>query len=42
MVHVVLLGTCDTKLDELLFLRKAIQEDPNVGVTLIDGHYIYA
>jgi uncharacterized protein (UPF0261 family) len=36
MVHVVLLGTCDTKLDELLFLRKAIQEDPNVGVTLID------
>lgn len=37
MVHVVLLGTCDTKLDELLFLREAILEaDPNVGVTLID------
>lgn len=37
MVHVVLLGTCDTKLDELLFLRKAIQgADPNVGVSLVD------
>ncbi|KAK7187591.1 hypothetical protein PSPO01_06325 [Paraphaeosphaeria sporulosa] len=37
MVHVLLLGTCDTKLDELLFLRTAIEEaDPNVGVSLAD------
>lgn len=37
MVHVILLGTCDTKLDELLFLRAAIEEaDPNVSVSLID------
>ncbi|KAF2451658.1 hypothetical protein P171DRAFT_426142 [Karstenula rhodostoma CBS 690.94] len=37
MVHVLLLGTCDTKLDELLFLRTAIEEaDPNIRVSLID------
>ncbi|KAL1593230.1 hypothetical protein SLS60_010838 [Paraconiothyrium brasiliense] len=37
MVHVVVLGTCDTKLDELLFLCEAIRRaDPNVGVSLID------
>ncbi|KAF9739407.1 hypothetical protein PMIN06_008254 [Paraphaeosphaeria minitans] len=37
MVHVLLIGTCDTKLDELLFLRTAIEEaDPNVAVSLID------
>ncbi|KAF1964162.1 hypothetical protein BU23DRAFT_72251 [Bimuria novae-zelandiae CBS 107.79] len=36
MINVALLGTCDTKLDELLFLREAIQENPNVAVTLID------
>lgn len=37
MVHIVLLGTCDTKLDELLFLREAILEtNPNISVTFVD------
>ncbi|KAF2621057.1 hypothetical protein BU25DRAFT_259807 [Macroventuria anomochaeta] len=35
MARVVLLGTCDTKLDELLFLRDVIRE-ANVEVMLID------
>ncbi|KAL1602208.1 hypothetical protein SLS59_004895 [Nothophoma quercina] len=35
MARVALLGTCDTKLDELLFLRNAIRE-ANVEVMLID------
>ena len=35
MVEVVLLGTCDTKLEELLFLRRKILEG-RVDVTLID------
>jgi len=33
--RVVLLGTCDTKLEELLFLRKEIEQN-NVDVTLMD------
>lgn len=37
MVRVALLGTCDTKLEELLFLREAIKHaDPNVDVSLVD------
>ncbi|KAF1955956.1 hypothetical protein CC80DRAFT_82594 [Byssothecium circinans] len=37
MTIVVLLGTCDTKLDELLFLRDAVkQSDSSIDVTLID------
>jgi uncharacterized protein (UPF0261 family) len=37
MVTVALLGTCDTKLEELLFLRQAIKRtDANAEVTLID------
>lgn len=37
MIHVLLLGTCDTKLNELIFLRTAIEEaNPNVGVSLMD------
>ncbi|KAJ4301497.1 hypothetical protein N0V90_003589 [Kalmusia sp. IMI 367209] len=37
MATVALLGTCDTKLEELLFLRETIQlSDPQVKVTLID------
>lgn len=35
MARVVVLGTCDTKLDELLFLRDVIRE-ANVEVMLID------
>lgn len=35
MARVVLIGTCDTKLDELLFLRDVIRE-ANVEVMLID------
>lgn len=35
MATVALIGTCDTKLEELLFLRDAIQRD-GVSVTLID------
>jgi len=35
MVCVALLGTCDTKLEELLFLRNVIRE-ANVQVALID------
>jgi uncharacterized protein (UPF0261 family) len=35
MICVALLGTCDTKLDELLFLRNIIRE-ANVEVALID------
>lgn len=35
MARVVLLGTCDTKIDELLFLRDVIRE-ANVEVMLID------
>lgn len=35
MARVALLGTCDTKLDELLFLRNVIRE-ANVEVMLID------
>ncbi|KAF3007731.1 hypothetical protein E8E13_009818 [Curvularia kusanoi] len=35
MVCVALLGTCDTKLEELLFLRNVILE-ANIDVTLID------
>ncbi|KAF2248882.1 hypothetical protein BU26DRAFT_308284 [Trematosphaeria pertusa] len=37
MATVVLIGTCDTKLEELLFLREAIQRAaPDVNVKLID------
>lgn len=36
MAHVVLLGTCDTKLEELLFLRTEILRNESVTVTLID------
>ena len=37
MAHIILLGTCDTKLDELLFLREAIlQADAGISVTLVD------
>ena len=35
-VNVALLGTCDTKLQELLFLRDRIQENESVKVILID------
>jgi uncharacterized protein (UPF0261 family) len=34
--NVVLIGTCDTKLEELLYLRTAVQHN-NVNVTLIDA-----
>ena len=34
--NVALLGTCDTKLQELLFLRDRIQDDERVKVILID------
>jgi uncharacterized protein (UPF0261 family) len=36
MAHVVLLGTCDTKLQEILFLRSQILRTEGVTVTLID------
>lgn len=36
MATVALLGTCDTKLEELLFLRTQIEEDSRVKVILID------
>jgi uncharacterized protein (UPF0261 family) len=36
MAHIVLLGTCDTKLSELLYLRSQILQTENVRVTLID------
>src|ERR1051326_341168 len=36
MATIALLGTCDTKLEELLFLREEIQSFDDVKVTLID------
>jgi uncharacterized protein (UPF0261 family) len=36
MAIVVLLGTCDTKLEQLLFLREQIQQADGVQVTLVD------
>jgi uncharacterized protein (UPF0261 family) len=41
MVNVALIGTCDTKLEELLFLRHAItRADADIEITLIDvGRY---
>lgn len=37
MVHIVLLGTCDTKLKELLYLRSAILSTvPSIHITLLD------
>lgn len=42
MPHIVILGTCDTKLEELLYLRSQIQHlgDPNIKITLVDaGRY---
>jgi uncharacterized protein (UPF0261 family) len=36
MATIALLGTCDTKLEELLFLREQIESFDNVKVTLID------
>ncbi|KAF2139562.1 uncharacterized protein K452DRAFT_232188 [Aplosporella prunicola CBS 121167] len=37
MPRVVLLGTCDTKLDELLYTRARILSHPNTTVELIDA-----
>src|ERR1700761_7546674 len=39
MPHIVVFGTCDTKLQELLYLRSQILEDggPDVNVTLVDA-----
>jgi uncharacterized protein (UPF0261 family) len=36
MANLVLLGTCDTKLDEILYLRDEILRNKSVQVTLID------
>lgn len=36
MAHIVLLGTCDTKLEELLYLRTEILRAESVQITLID------
>jgi uncharacterized protein (UPF0261 family) len=36
MANIVLLGTCDTKLDELLYIRSEIQHNPLIKVTFID------
>lgn len=38
MPHIIILGTCDTKLQELLYLRsQLLQNDGNCKVTLIDA-----
>jgi uncharacterized protein (UPF0261 family) len=36
MANLVLLGTCDTKLDEILYLRDEILRNKSIQVTLID------
>ena len=36
MPTVAVVGTCDTKLDELLFLRDRVQDNPSVSTILID------
>ncbi|EKG17265.1 hypothetical protein MPH_05475 [Macrophomina phaseolina MS6] len=36
MPHIILLGTCDTKLEELLFTREKILKHKDTDVTLID------
>jgi uncharacterized protein (UPF0261 family) len=36
MTTVAVIGTCDTKLDELLFLRDRVQDNPSVSTILID------
>lgn len=36
MPHIILLGTCDTKLEELLFTRERILEHKDAQVTLLD------
>lgn len=37
MVHIVILGTCDTKLEEILYLRSEIfGTDPSINITLLD------
>ncbi|OCL03794.1 hypothetical protein AOQ84DRAFT_138291 [Glonium stellatum] len=35
-LNIILIGTCDTKLSELLYLRSQIIQHPNTSVTLID------
>lgn len=37
MAYVVIVGTCDTKLQELLFLRDQIKETAGVETFLIDA-----
>ncbi|KAI9163917.1 hypothetical protein HJFPF1_05549 [Paramyrothecium foliicola] len=36
MANIVLIGTCDTKLEEILYLREYITQGTSVSVTLID------